>query len=578
MLRALPDVLDLLVISVEAGLGFDSALSRVVATVPGPLSEEFFRMLQETRVGVSRRDAMRHLMERTDLDELRSFLLAMIQAEAFGVTIARVLRVQADEMRVKTASAGPGEGLRRPGEARVPLGVLHLPGAVHRAARAGCDLDLRELHQQMSETASRPSRRRYSVAHLILLIPWVALVVDAWTPIRDNSFLWHIRAGELQVEAGAVLQQDPFSFTMLGNEWLTQSWLAELGYWWGEDVSGLGFVPWMLLAMTLLTFLAVALISYRRSGSVMSTAIVTLLTTLSMISFLVPRPVIFSYVLFGLAILAWESPRTRWAVPFIFWIWASVHGSFAIGLAYVGLSLIARREWRWLPTAIVSGLVTLATAHGLGVITMLLDFAEVGDTLSLLSEWQTARPHLTGVPAVPGSGLAIIAIGLVTKRLPMVAAVGGAAVRRIGHDVVAGGAPGMARAGAGGGDGPGTAAGRNRTAVRGRPGRGVRRGGAVSALRGAWRRPVERDTVPGGSCGRARAGEYLPRRPSRGIPHLCPGPGIRGLHRRQGGAVRRHDGRVRRREGPRGALGAGFRAGGDRTGPVTRTTPTWPPR
>jgi tight adherence protein C len=121
MQKALPDVLDLLVISVEAGLGFDSALARVVSTVPGALSEEFFRMLQETRVGVSRRDAMRHLMERTDLDELRSFLLAMMQAEAFGVAIARVLRVQADEMRVKRRQRAQEKAFAAPVKIVFPL-------------------------------------------------------------------------------------------------------------------------------------------------------------------------------------------------------------------------------------------------------------------------------------------------------------------------------------------------------------------------------------------------------------------------------------------------------------------------
>ena len=270
----------------------------------------------------------------------------------------------------------------------------------------------------MARAAKEPSQRRYSIAQLALLVPVVALIIDAWAPIRDNSFLWHIRAGELQINATRVLEADPFSFTMLGTPWLTQSWLAELLYAAGENFSKLGFVPPMLLIVSLVTFACIGLIAFRYSRSVPATAVVMFLSTLLLLSFLVPRPVIFSYALFALVILAWSRPSTRWALPLLFWIWASVHGSFVIGLAYVVLSIVVEKAWRWLPIVLASGLATLVTAHGLGVLRMLVDFADARETLALLSEWR--RPETLSVVFTPFLiGVVIIIYGSLRRRFDL---------------------------------------------------------------------------------------------------------------------------------------------------------------
>jgi tight adherence protein C len=125
--RDLPDALDLLTISVEAGLAFDAGLSQVARNTTGPLAEEFFRVLQEMQIGLGRSEALRSLGDRTDLPELRAFVTSMVQADAFGIPIAQVLRVQARELRIKRTQRAEELAQKVPVKILFPLIFCILP-------------------------------------------------------------------------------------------------------------------------------------------------------------------------------------------------------------------------------------------------------------------------------------------------------------------------------------------------------------------------------------------------------------------------------------------------------------------
>jgi tight adherence protein C len=144
--RTLPDVMDLLTISVEAGLGFDAALAQVVKNVPGSLSEEIGRLLQEMQIGVSRADAFRHLSDRTDIDDLHAFVLSMIQADLFGVSIANVLRAQSHEQRQKRRQRAEEIAMKIPVKIVFPLIFCVLPALFVVILGPGIITAIRSFH------------------------------------------------------------------------------------------------------------------------------------------------------------------------------------------------------------------------------------------------------------------------------------------------------------------------------------------------------------------------------------------------------------------------------------------------
>ena len=127
IVKALPDAVDLVVTTVEAGLALDAALAEVGHETDGPLGEELRLTVRETTLGRSRRDALTRLIDRTQVPELRTFVQAIIQAEQTGIPIGQVLRTQAAQIRLKKRQRAEAEAQRAPVKMVIVLALLVLP-------------------------------------------------------------------------------------------------------------------------------------------------------------------------------------------------------------------------------------------------------------------------------------------------------------------------------------------------------------------------------------------------------------------------------------------------------------------
>jgi len=125
--KAMPDALDLLTICVEAGLGFDAAMSKVNEKWDNELSMAFGRVIREIQLGKLRRDALRDMAERLGIGEMTSFVAAVIQSEMLGVSMAKILRIQSDQMRMKRRQRAEEEAHKAPIKMIFPMGLFIFP-------------------------------------------------------------------------------------------------------------------------------------------------------------------------------------------------------------------------------------------------------------------------------------------------------------------------------------------------------------------------------------------------------------------------------------------------------------------
>jgi hypothetical protein len=281
--------------------------------------------------------------------------------------------------------------------------IATLDAAVRRAFNGDVD----DVALTDADSGSVPPVSAGRLPGLELAFSVLFVLAGWWVGIRqlsDNSFLWHLRTGQYMLDHG-VPRGDLFSYTTPGIHWVAQSWLAELAYGLLDRTFG----AFGIRVLVALTGAAITLMSYRLArrlaGDRIRAALVSVVAYLAAFVVFSERPLAFGLALALAVVWIVEVPDSRIArrplvaLPIVIWVWANVHGSFALGVVFIGLHVVGRAldgnmPWRGRERDLVAGtflglVVSLVNPYGPGLLLFPVQLMGRGEVLSKVVEWRS---------------------------------------------------------------------------------------------------------------------------------------------------------------------------------------------
>jgi len=251
--------------------------------------------------------------------------------------------------------------------------------------------------------------------------------------LSDNSFLWHLRTGGLILDHG-IPHADPYSYVAKGTPWVAASWLAELTYGGLDRLAG----PFAIRVFVGLVGAAIAVLAFRLAlrlaGDRIRAALVTVVALAPLYTIWSERPLLLGVLFFVATLWVVEVPdgplgrRELIALPVIFWLWANVHGSFALGFVFLGLHVLGRwfeghppwegRERRLVLASVLAFAACFLNPYGVSLVTFPLDLMRRGDALNGVIEWSSPDfHHVTGVAFALWVVVFVVLIARASKRV-----------------------------------------------------------------------------------------------------------------------------------------------------------------